>query len=99
MLMDYLKKPKPLPFQLESPGMKKYLLKLQPTDIEDVIAMCALYRPGPLDAGMVEMYIDRKHGREKVTYIHPSLEDILKNTNGVIVIKNKDANLAGDGRL
>jgi len=76
-------------FQLESTGMKKYLAKLKPTDIEDVIAMCALYRPGPLDAGMVEMYIDRKHGREKVEYDHPNLEPILENTNGVIVYQEQ----------
>lgn len=76
-------------FQLESSGMKKYLAKLKPTNIEDVIAMCALYRPGPLDAGMVEMYIDRKHGREKVVYDHPNLEPILANTNGVIVYQEQ----------
>ena len=76
-------------FQLESTGMKKYLAKLQPTNIEDVIAMCALYRPGPLDAGMVEMYIDRKHGREEVIYDHPYLEPILENTNGVIVYQEQ----------
>ncbi|WP_019672970.1 DNA polymerase III subunit alpha [Psychrobacter lutiphocae] len=76
-------------FQLESSGMKKYLSKLQPTNIEDVIAMCALYRPGPLDAGMVEMYIDRKHGREQVVYDHPNLEPILENTNGVIVYQEQ----------
>ena len=70
-------------------GMKKYLAKLQPTNIEDVIAMCALYRPGPLDAGMVEMYIDRKHGREEVIYDHPNLEPILENTNGVIVYQEQ----------
>ena len=76
-------------FQLESMGMKKYLAKLQPSNIEDVIAMCALYRPGPLDAGMVEMYIDRKHGREEVIYDHPNLEPILNNTNGVIVYQEQ----------
>ncbi len=76
-------------FQLESSGMKKYLAKLKPTGIEDVIAMCALYRPGPLDAGMVEMYIERKHGREKVVYDHPNLEPILQNTNGVIVYQEQ----------
>lgn len=76
-------------FQLESMGMKKYLAKLQPTNIEDVIAMCALYRPGPLDAGMVDMYIDRKHGREEVIYDHPNLEPILENTNGVIVYQEQ----------
>ena len=76
-------------FQLESTGMKKYLAKLQPTNIEDVIAMCALYRPGPLDAGMVDMYIDRKHGREEVVYDHDRLEPILENTYGVIVYQEQ----------
>lgn len=76
-------------FQLESAGMKKYLKKLLPTNIEDVIAMCALYRPGPLDAGMVEMYIDRKHGRERVVYDHDNLAEILENTYGVIVYQEQ----------
>lgn len=76
-------------FQLESAGMKKYLGKLKPTNIEDIIAMCALYRPGPLDAGMVEMYIDRKHGVEEVIYDHPDLEQILGNTYGVIVYQEQ----------
>lgn len=76
-------------FQLESAGMKRYLKLLKPTNINDVIAMCALYRPGPLDAGMVEMYIDRKHGREKVIYDHESLEQILGDTYGVIVYQEQ----------
>lgn len=76
-------------FQLESDGMKKYLRALQPSNIEDVIAMCALYRPGPLDAGMVEMYIERKHGREKVDYPHPLLEEVLRDTNGVIIYQEQ----------
>lgn len=76
-------------FQLESSGMKKYLSKLEPSNIEDVIAMCALYRPGPLDAGMVEMYIERKHGREEVIYDHDRLEPILENTYGVIVYQEQ----------
>lgn len=76
-------------FQLESSGMKKYLAKLRPTNIEDVIAMCALYRPGPLDAGMVDMYINRKHGREEVAYDHDRLESILNNTYGVIVYQEQ----------
>lgn len=76
-------------FQLESNGMKKYLKALQPSNIEDVIAMCALYRPGPLDAGMVEMYIERKHGREKVDYPHPLLEEVLRDTNGVIIYQEQ----------
>lgn len=76
-------------FQLESDGMKKYLKALQPNNIEDVIAMCALYRPGPLDAGMVEMYIERKHGRERIDYPHPLLKDVLMDTNGVIIYQEQ----------
>jgi DNA polymerase-3 subunit alpha len=76
-------------FQLESSGMKKYLGKLKPSNIEDVIAMCALYRPGPLDAGMVDMYINRKHGIEEVVYDHPDLAGILGNTYGVIVYQEQ----------
>lgn len=76
-------------FQLESTGMKKYLAKLKPSNIEDIIAMCALYRPGPLNAGMVDMYIARKHGQEKVIYDHPDLENILSNTYGVIVYQEQ----------
>ncbi|WP_019518558.1 DNA polymerase III subunit alpha [Faucicola boevrei] len=76
-------------FQLESSGMKKYLAKLKPTNIEDVIAMCALYRPGPLGSGMVDMYIDRKHGVLDVTYDHEWLEPVLSNTYGVIVYQEQ----------
>lgn len=76
-------------FQLESSGMKRYLKTLKPTGLEDIIAMVSLYRPGPLDAGMVEEYIERKHGRKKVTYLHPSMEPILKNTYGIIVYQEQ----------
>lgn len=76
-------------FQLESSGMKKYLAKLKPSNIEDVIAMCALYRPGPLGSGMVDMYIDRKHGVLAVTYDHERLEHVLSNTYGVIVYQEQ----------
>ena len=74
-------------FQLESMGMKRYLKKLKPTTMEDIIVMVSLYRPGPLDAGMVEEYIERKHGRKAVIYLHPSMEPILANTYGIIVNK------------
>lgn len=76
-------------FQLESTGMKKYLAKLKPSNIEDVIAMCALYRPGPLGSGMVDMYIDRKHGVLEVSYDHERLEPVLSNTYGVIVYQEQ----------
>ncbi len=81
-------------FQLESPGMRKYLGRLKPTNIDDIIAMCALYRPGPLEAGMVEMFIDRKHGREKVEYPHPDLQEILQSTYGVIVYQEQVMQIA-----
>lgn len=81
-------------FQLESSGMKKYLARLKPSNIEDIIAMCALYRPGPLDAGMVDSFINRKHGREKVVYDHPDLEPILKATYGVIVYQEQVMQIA-----
>lgn len=76
-------------FQLESSGMKKYLKTLKPTSIDDIIAMISLYRPGPLETGMVEEYIERKHGRKKVTYLHPLMEPILKNTYGVMVYQEQ----------
>jgi len=74
-------------FQLESGGMKRYLKQLKPTTFEDVIAMVALYRPGPMD--WIPDFISRKHGRKKITYIHPKLEPILKNTYGVAVYQEQ----------
>ena len=69
--------------------MKEMLVKLKPSCFEDVIAACALYRPGPLGSGMVDDFIDRKHGREKVIYDLPQLEPILKDTYGVIVYQEQ----------
>ena len=74
-------------FQLESGGMKRYLKQLEPTTFEDVIAMVALYRPGPMD--WIPDFIARKHGRKKIVYIHPKLEPILKNTYGVAVYQEQ----------
>ncbi len=76
-------------FQLESSGMKEMLVKLKPSCFEDIIAACALYRPGPLSSGMVDDFIDRKHGRQKVVYDLPQLEPILKDTYGVIVYQEQ----------
>ena len=76
-------------FQLESSGMKEMLVKLKPSCFEDVIAACALYRPGPLGSGMVDDFIDRKHGRKQVVYDLPQLEPILKDTYGVIVYQEQ----------
>ena len=76
-------------FQLESSGFKELLKKLKPDCFEDIIAAGALYRPGPLEGGMVDDFIRRKHGQVKVTYQHPSLEPILKDTYGVIVYQEQ----------
>ncbi|HUD09089.1 MAG TPA: DNA polymerase III subunit alpha, partial [Candidatus Saccharimonadales bacterium] len=74
-------------FQLESGGMKRYLKQLEPTTFEDIIAMVALYRPGPMD--WIPDFIARKHGRKKIVYIHPKLEPILENTYGVAVYQEQ----------
>ena len=74
-------------FQFESPGMRKYLQVLKPTDIEDLIAMNALYRPGPME--FIPNFIDRKHGKETVEYPHELLEPILKNTYGIMVYQEQ----------
>ncbi|MDD2581221.1 MAG: DNA polymerase III subunit alpha [Desulfuromonadaceae bacterium] len=76
-------------FQLESSGMKEMLTKLKPSCFEDVIAAVALYRPGPLGSGMVDDFIERKHGTQKVVYDLPQLEPILKDTYGVIVYQEQ----------
>jgi DNA polymerase-3 subunit alpha len=83
-------------FQLESGGMQSYLKKLKPTRFEDIIAMNALYRPGPLNCGMVDEYINRSHGLAAVKYLHPVLEPILKETYGVIVYQEQVARIAHD---
>jgi DNA polymerase-3 subunit alpha len=76
-------------FQLESSGMKELLVKLKPNCFEDVIAVCALYRPGPLGSGMVDDFILRKHGKKEIVYDFPQLEPILKDTYGVIVYQEQ----------
>ncbi|NES89823.1 DNA polymerase III subunit alpha, partial [Okeania sp. SIO2B9] len=73
-------------FQLESSGMVDVVKKLKPTSIEDISSILALYRPGPLDAGLIPKFIDRKHGREKIEYQHPKLEPILQETYGVLCL-------------
>jgi len=74
-------------FQLESSGMKRYLQQLKPTKFEDIIAMVALFRPGPMD--LIPEFIARKHGQKEITYIHPKLEPILKNTYGIAVYQEQ----------
>ncbi len=81
-------------FQLESNGLKDVLRKLLPEVFEDIIAVNALYRPGPLGSGMVDDFIERKHGRQKIKYIFPELEPILKETYGVIVYQEQVMKIA-----
>jgi DNA polymerase-3 subunit alpha len=81
-------------FQLESRGMKELVKKLQPDSFEDITALVALYRPGPLGSGMVDDFIDRKHGRADVAYPHPDLEPILKPTYGVILYQEQVMQIA-----
>ncbi len=81
-------------FQLESRGMKEILVSMKPDCIEDVIALIALYRPGPLKSGMVQEYISRKQGKTKITYEVPQLESILKETYGVIVYQEQVMQIA-----
>ncbi|MFU8803290.1 MAG: DNA polymerase III subunit alpha, partial [Bradymonadaceae bacterium] len=76
-------------FQLESSGFQELLKKLKPDCFEDIVAAVALYRPGPLGSGMVDDFIDRKHGRKTVQYPHPWLEDVLKPTYGVMVYQEQ----------
>lgn len=86
-------------FQLESRGMKDLISRLQPDSFEDIIALVALFRPGPLGSGMVDNFIDRKHGREEVSYPdakwqHESLKDILSPTYGVILYQEQVMQIA-----
>ena len=81
-------------FQLESPGMKELLRKLKPDSFDDIVAAVALYRPGPLDAGMVDQYIDRKHGKAPVKYPHPLCEPVLQPTYGVILYQEQVMQIA-----
>lgn len=81
-------------FQFESSGMKRYLKELKPTELEDLIAMVALYRPGPME--LIPSYIARKHGREKIEYLHQKLEPILKNTYGIGVYQEQMMQIARD---
>jgi DNA polymerase-3 subunit alpha len=79
-------------FQLESPGMKKVLTKLKPTSLEDIVAVNALYRPGPME--QIPLFIERKHGMKPVKYPHPDLVPILENTYGVIVYQEQIMQIA-----
>src|SRR5437763_4235131 len=79
---------------MESSGFTEMVRKLKPSVLEDIIAAGALYRPGPLDSGMVDVFIDRKHGRQRVSYPHPLLEPLLKDTYGVIVYQEQVMQIA-----
>jgi DNA polymerase-3 subunit alpha len=81
-------------FQLESRGMRELVIKLQPNCFEDLIAIGALYRPGPLQSGMVDDFINRKRGKAKIKYPHPDLEPVLKSTYGVIVYQEQVMQIA-----
>ncbi|MCS6874598.1 MAG: DNA polymerase III subunit alpha [Pyrinomonadaceae bacterium] len=81
-------------FQFESEGMKEICRKLKPKNIEDLAALNALYRPGPLDGGMIDDFIDRHHGKKKVEYITPEMREILENTYGVLVYQEQIMQLA-----
>lgn len=81
-------------FQLESRGMKELVQRMQPDCFEDLIALVALFRPGPLQSGMVDDFINRKHGREEIKYPHPELESILSQTYGVILYQEQVMQIA-----
>ncbi|MGC9610707.1 MAG: DNA polymerase III subunit alpha [Minisyncoccia bacterium] len=81
-------------FQLESSGMRRYLKDLKPTSLEDIIVMISLYRPGPME--LIPQYINRKFGREKVTYLHPKLAPILSQTYGVGIYQEQMMRIARD---
>lgn len=81
-------------FQLESDGMKRYLRELKPAKFEDIIAMVALYRPGPMQ--FIPEFIARRHGLKKIEYLHPKLESILKNTYGICLYQEQLMKIAQD---
>lgn len=81
-------------FQLESAGMKRYLKELKPTVFEDIVAMVALYRPGPMQ--FIDSFIRRKHGEEKIEYLHPKMEGALKSTYGILVYQEQFMQISKD---
>ena len=76
-------------FQLESAGMRNLIARLKPSVFEDIIALLAMYRPGPLSSGMVDDFVERKHGRKEMAYPHPDLEPVLKDTYGVFLYQEQ----------
>ena len=83
-------------FQLESSGMRQIVRDLKPSGLEDISSVLALYRPGPLDAGLIPKFINRKHGRERIDYDHPILEPILNETYGIMVYQEQIMKIAQD---
>lgn len=83
-------------FQLESSGMRQVVRDLKPSNLEDISSILALYRPGPLDAGLIPKFINRKHGRERVEYQHQILEPILDETYGIMVYQEQIMKIAQD---
>lgn len=83
-------------FQLESSGMRQIVRDLKPSNIEDISSILALYRPGPLDAGLIPKFINRKHGRENIAYEHTILEPILDETYGIMVYQEQIMKIAQD---
>ncbi len=81
-------------FQLESAGMKRYLRDLKPTSFDDIIAMVALYRPGPMQ--FIDSFIRRKHGNEAITYLHDGLKDSLENTYGILIYQEQFMQISKD---
>ena len=81
-------------FQLESSGMTRYLVELKPTEFEDIVTMITLFRPGPME--FIPSYIKRKHGKEKVTYLHPKLKPILEKTYGICIYQESLMQIARD---
>src|SRR5438874_5219840 len=81
-------------FQFESTGMQEICRKLRPKSIEDLSALNALYRPGPLDGGMVDDFIERYHGRKPIEYLTSEMEEILRNTYGILVYQEQIMQLA-----
>ena len=81
-------------FQLESSGMKDLISRLKPASFSDIVALVALYRPGPLDSGMADTYVERRHGREEVVYLFDELEPVLKETYGVILYQEQVMKIA-----
>jgi len=74
-------------FQLESSGMRRYLKELKPTELEDIMTMISLYRPGPME--LIPQYMERRFGKEQITYLHPLLEPVLKNTYGIMIYQEQ----------